>query len=82
MATRDIDELERQDRERHKQLLKEALTEWMVENPAKSGEVIGKAIRTWMDEQYATIGKWTVRGIGAMLIGLFFLWWFSRGGKI
>ena len=81
MPTRNLEEIERQDREEHKALLKEAMTEWMGEHPALSREVVASAIKDWMDKQVQEVGRWTLRGILVMLIGIFFYWFTMHGGK-
>lgn len=43
-------------------------------------EMLGKAIDTWLDKQYASIGKWSVRGIIAMLIAAFTYFYLSTKG--
>lgn len=73
--------IEREDREQHKQLLKEAMTEWMGEHPALSREVVANAIKEWMDKQVMEVGRWTLRGILVIVIGAFFYYMAQHGGK-
>jgi hypothetical protein len=79
--SRTIEQLELQDREDHKKVLKEALSEWLDENPEHSRQVIGEAFKDWMNEQYQAVGKWTLRGIGVMLFGVLMYWIATHGGK-
>jgi hypothetical protein len=37
-------------------------------NPDK--EIIKEAFKEWLDEKYAEFGKWTLKRLGAILIGL------------
>lgn len=43
-------------------------------------EVVKEALKEWLDEKFATFGKWTLRGIAAMLLaGTVFLFMTSNG---
>lgn len=41
----------------------------LLKNAAAEKEVIKEAIREWMDEKYAIVGKWTVGAFGVALTG-------------
>ena len=82
----DLEELERQDAERHKRLVKEAMRELLLE-PDKNGKPIGEAaiqtaVEAWLDRQYRKVGKWTIHGLVATALGLFAIWFFQHGGKL
>jgi hypothetical protein len=34
-------------------------------------DVMGEVIKEWMDEQFAKVGKWTLRGLMVILFSLF-----------
>lgn len=46
-------------------------------------EAIKEAISEWLDKQFIVVGKWTLKGIGAMgLAVLVYLWAASHGWVI
>lgn len=43
-------------------------------------EALKEGIREWLDEQFAELGKWTMRGIAAAALAAFvYLWLVSNG---
>lgn len=45
-------------------------------------EVIKSAIKEWMDEQYAAVGRWTVRTLVVAAVTMFLFKWIEwRGFK-
>lgn len=51
-------------------------------DPKQQKEIFKEAIKEWMDEKYAEIGKWTVRVLTtAVLTGLFWAYIQSKGFK-
>lgn len=72
---------------RHKSLLKEAISEWVAENPSDGQTMITKAMKAYLEElidtQLKNVGTWTLRGIWALIIGaLLYLWWKTVGFKV
>lgn len=63
-------------------LLKEAIRE-VLDEPERLGvlkEAFKEALREWLDEQLAHVGKWTLGGMAAMaLTGLVWLFLKSKG---
>lgn len=46
-------------------------------------EIVKQAIKEWMDERYADIGRWAVRSIVVAGVTSFLFWYISvRGFKI
>jgi hypothetical protein len=43
-------------------------------------QLLDNAIDRWMEKQFAQFGKWTIRGIGAMLLGAAVWVYFHSGG--
>jgi len=43
-------------------------------------EIVKEALKEWLDEKFATFGKWTATGLAAvMLAGLMYLWLNTNG---
>jgi hypothetical protein len=59
------DHLKTERRSEEKQLIREALKEGM---------------RSWLDDQFAILGRWTLRGMGAMGFFLLIYFWLSAHG--
>lgn len=42
--------------------------------PPMDKDIVKEAIKEWLDEQFITLGKWTAKGIAAMVLaGLVYL---------
>lgn len=69
---------------RHKSLLKEAISEWVEENPAEGKQMVTNAIASYIDglvkAQLQSIGKWTLTGLCGLLVALLLWLWVKSGG--
>lgn len=43
-------------------------------------EIVKEAIQEWLDKQFATLGKWTLRGICSMGLGALAYWILTSNG--
>lgn len=72
---------------RHKSLLKEAISEWVQENPAEGKQMITNALAAYIDGivkvQLQNVGTWTLRSLVALLVAMvLWIWWKSGGFKV
>ena len=72
---------------RHKSLLKEAISEWVRENPSEGKQMVTNALATYIDElvreQLRNLGKLTVKGVLTIFAAaLLYAWWKTAGFKI
>jgi hypothetical protein len=44
-------------------------------------ELFKQAIKEWLDEQYAKLGKWIVSRLAVAIVGSFLLWWITTHGR-
>lgn len=82
-----ITRAEQEDWDRHKRMFKEALTEWVRDNPKEGKKLIGEAIAAYIDSlvktQLESVGTWTLRGLWALVLGaLLYAWWKTTGWKV
>ncbi len=78
-AKRKMNELSRSERA---YLLKEAVRE-VLDDPARRDDLkaaFKQALTEWLNEQWATFGKWTFRGLAAMAFtGILYLFAKAKG---
>lgn len=43
-------------------------------------EIIKEALKEWLDEKWATVGKWTAKGIAATALSALAYWWLTTYG--
>lgn len=57
--------------QRFQSLLKQSIREVLAEQPTEERKTIYKeAIQEWLDEKYATFGRWSLGGIAAAALAL------------
>ena len=49
-------------------------------NPNDQKELIKEAIKEWMDEKYAEIGRWTVRTLITVSLSALLFWYIKTQG--
>lgn len=55
----------------------------MKPNPEETKQAIKEGLQDWLNEKFSEFGKFSLRGIFAlMLVGLVYLWATSQGWKI
>ncbi|MDE2467973.1 MAG: hypothetical protein KGL35_04340 [Bradyrhizobium sp.] len=45
-------------------------------------QILREALKEWLEEKYASVGKWTLRGIGALMLYALVMYLTSHGVKI
>lgn len=43
-------------------------------------EIVKEALKEWLDEKWATFGKWTAKGLATMAFSALVYWWLSTHG--
>jgi len=65
-----------------KALMKAAVREAILEldGPESRKALLKEALHEWMEEKFASVGKWTMRGILVMAFGMLVYFVFWTGG--
>lgn len=62
------------------ELIERGMDRYFKKHPQMLQGAVSNSITSWLDAQYKAVGKWTLRGLLAMLLAALF-WWIAHGGK-